>query len=77
MCLTCGCTDSRPFEALETSAATDSMDFDDAERNLVDGRGRRTTNRLQHRRDSLAGDHDRVGKLVATVQIPGGDREGP
>ena len=35
MCLTCGCTDSRPFEALETSAATDSMDFDDAERNLV------------------------------------------
>ena len=35
MCLTCGCTDSPPFEALETSAAADSMDFDDAERNLV------------------------------------------
>ena len=73
MCLTCGCTDSRPFEALETSAATDSMDFDDAERNLV-----ATVEVVELRTDhSTAGTPwpvitTGIGKLVATVQIPGG-----
>lgn len=73
MCLRCGCTDSPPFEALETSAATDSMDFDDAERNLV-----ATVEVVELRTDySTAGTSwpvitTGIGKLVATVQIPGG-----
>jgi hypothetical protein len=72
VCLTCGCTDSPPFQALETSLAATRWTHD-AEHNLV------ATIEVAE----LRTDHSTartpwpvittgIGNLAATVQIPSG-----